>query len=346
MIEMKRGKLWVTLDRGCKKPPPVWLMRQAGRYLPEYREARALAGSFWELSMNPRTAAEVSMQPIRRFGFDAAIIFSDILVVPYALGKRVAFEEGSGPRLEPTKSADELRQDPEEWAQKLSPVYEAIGLVSEQLEADTDLIGFAGAPWTLATYMVQGEGSSDQRAAKLWGYRDHAGFARLLETIVDCVAQHLCAQAKAGASVLQIFDSWAGGLSESSFGEWVIAPTKRVIDQVRARCDGVKIIGFPRGATQEGYERYAERTGVDGVSIDTAVPVRWAATKLTPAAVIQGNLDPVLLVAGGREQSEAIERLLEATASIPFVANLGHGVLPETPIEHVEKFVALVRSAR
>lgn len=334
------------LDRERQTPPPIWLMRQAGRYLPEYREARARAGSFWNLCLNPRAAAEVSMQPVRRFGLDAAIIFSDILVVPYALGIKVAFEEGSGPRLEPVKSAGELRREPEEWAQKLEPVYEAIRRVSGQLDADTDLIGFAGGPWTLATYMAQGEGSADQRAAKLWGYRDPIGFARLLEVIADCVAQHLCAQAEAGARVLQIFDSWAGGLSESAFAEWVIAPTKRLIDQVRTRSENVKIIGFPRGATQEGYDRYAKQTGVDGVSLDTAVPVRWAAETLAPAAAIQGNLDPVLLLAGGHALGEVVERLLQATTSVPFIANLGHGILPETPVDHVAKFVAQVRSTR
>jgi uroporphyrinogen decarboxylase len=346
LSEKKRGKLWTALNRERQESPPVWLMRQAGRYLPEYREARARAGSFWDLCMNPRAAADVSMQPVRRFGLDAAIVFSDILVVPYALGKKVAFEDGSGPRLEPTESADELRRDPEEWVQRLAPVYDAIGLVSGQVGADTDLIGFAGGPWTLATYMAQGEGSSDQRAAKLWGYRDPVGFARLLEVIADCVARHLCAQAEAGASVLQIFDSWASGLPERAFAEWVIAPTKRVIDQVRLRCEDAKIIGFPRGATQDAYERYVNKTGVDGVSLDTAAPMRWAAETLTPAAAIQGNLDPVLLLAGGPAQNEAVEHLLQATGSVPFIANLGHGVLPETPLEHVAKFVAQVRSAR
>lgn len=346
MVEKKSGKLWTALDRQVNKPPPIWLMRQAGRYLPEYREARARAGSFWDLCMSSLAAAEVSLQPVRRFGLDAAIIFSDILVVPYALGKKVAFEDGSGPRLECTVSVDELHREREEWERKLAPVYAALGYVAGELGPDTDLIGFAGAPWTLAAYMTAGQSSADQREAKLWASRDRDGFAELLRIIGECVAWHLSAQVKAGATVLQIFDSWAGGLSERDFADWVVAPTRTIVDQVRKSSSHVKIIGFPRGATQHGYERYAISTGVDAVSLDSAVPIFWAAQTLASRVTLQGNIDPVVLVAGGSALKEQTAALLGATRTIPFVANLGHGVLPQTPVEHVAEFVSQVRAAR
>jgi uroporphyrinogen decarboxylase len=321
-------------------------MRQAGRYLPEYREARARAGSFWKLCMTPAAAAEVTLQPIDRFGLDAAILFSDILVVPYALGKRVTFEEGTGPRLDPARSVDELESDPARWSERLAPVYESLDRVAARLDRSCDLIGFAGAPWTLAVYMAEGEASRDQRAARLWGYRDPAGFRRFLDVIGACVAAHLCDQLAAGANVVQIFDSWAGGLPEKAFRDWVIAPTKSVVALVRQKFPTARVIGFPRGATFAGYEQYARETGVNAVSLDTAVPIRWAVGGIGKLAALQGNLDPLLLVAGGREMREEIDRLLAATATAPFIANLGHGVLPDTPVEHVAEFVARVRAAR
>jgi uroporphyrinogen decarboxylase len=321
-------------------------MRQAGRYLPEYREARAKAGSFWNLCMTPERAAEVTMQPVRRFGLDAAILFSDILLVPFALGRQVSFNEGEGPRLEKTISSDELRTDVAEWEERLAPVYDALQLVDSELDAGTDLLGFAGGAWTLAAYMCEGRGSVDQRAAKLWGYRDPAGFVRFLDRIASCVAHHLVRQTQAGATVVQIFDSSAGGLSEQAFAEWVIAPTRRIVEHVREANDAVKIIGFPRGATLQEYERYAEETNMDGVCLDPAISLDEAAKNLGKLAALEGNLDPIALLAGGSAMSGAIERMLGATAATPFIANLGHGVLPETPVEHVAQFVEQVRRPR
>ncbi|MGH6888261.1 MAG: uroporphyrinogen decarboxylase [Rhizomicrobium sp.] len=328
------------------KPAPVWLMRQAGRYLPEYREARAKAGSFWKLCMTPAAAAAVTLQPVERYGLSAAIVFSDILVVPYALGKRVTFEEGTRPRLEPTRSPDELESDPAVWLERLSPAYEALERVAARLDRSRDLIGFAGAPWTLAVYMAEGGAAREQRTASLWGYRDRDGFTRLLDVISNCVAAHLCAQIAAGANVVQIFDSWAGGLSERAFRDWVVAPTKTVVAQVKHEFPDARVIGFPRGATLAGYEQYARETGVDAVSLDTSVPIGWAAETLGGRLALQGNLDPLLLLVGGHAMRDEIDRLLAATAKVPFVANLGHGVLPETPPDNVAEFVARVQAGR
>jgi uroporphyrinogen decarboxylase len=320
-------------------------MRQAGRYLPEYKGARAKAGSFWQLCMNPVAAAEVTLQPVRRFDFDAAIIFSDILLVPYAMGKKVTFEEGAGPRVEPTHSPTELGTEAKVWLQKFAPVYETIGRVAPELPKEKDLIGFAGGPWTLASYMAQGENSADQAAAKLWAYRDEKGFRELLEMIAACVSAHLVAQIEAGATVVQLFDSWAGGLSEALFRECVLAPSRKVIEQVRKKAPGAKIIGFPRGATQQGYLEYLEATHVDAVSIDTALPVSWAVENLGSKAALQGNLDPLALVAGGAALKSAVDRLLDGTRGRRHIVNLGHGVLPDTPVENVGELVRLVRGA-
>jgi uroporphyrinogen decarboxylase len=319
-------------------------MRQAGRYLPEYRALRENAGSFWAMCMNPESAAEITLQPIRRFGFDAAILFSDILVVPYALGCDVAFEDG--PVLTPVSDTAQLDRDPGRWKTQLAPVYDAIRRVRPSLPSAVSLLGFAGAAWTLATYMAEGKGSADQRAAKLWGYRNPEGFQELLDTLGDCVALHLIRQLEAGADAVQLFDSWAGGLPARQFAEWVIAPTKRIVDRVRAVHPGAKIIGFPRAATLEGYQRYAAETGVDAVSLDTAVPMGWAARELPRSVVLQGNLDPIALVAGGRALADATDAILSAMRGRPFIFNLGHGVLPETPLEHVAELVARVRQTR
>lgn len=346
MAEERRGLLWKVAGGEVLAPAPVWLMRQAGRYLPEYREARAKAGSFWRLCMTPGAAAEVTLQPVDRFGLDAAIVFSDILVVPFALGKKVTFEDGEGPRIERTLSVDELEIDPARWGERLAAVYEALGLVDGRLDRACDLIGFAGGPWTLAVYMADGESTKDQRGARLWGYRDPESFRRLLDVIAECAGAHLCAQIEAGANVVQIFDSWAGGLPERAFREWVIRPTKTVVARVRQKHPDARVIGFPRGATLAGYEEYAAETGVDAVSIDTAVPMGWAVEKLGRHAAIQGNLDPLLLVAGGDGMRDEIRRLRAATRKLPFIANLGHGVLPDTPLQNVADFVAAVRAER
>jgi uroporphyrinogen decarboxylase len=315
-------------------------MRQAGRYLPEYRELRAKAGSFWTMCNDPDMATEITLQPIRRFGFDAAIIFSDILTVPYALGCAVTFEENVGPRLNPVNAADGLERDPAIWREKLSPAYETLRKVRATLSAETSLLGFAGAPWTLATYMVAGRGGDEQKAAKLWGYREPKSFGALLDVLGDCVASHLIAQIEAGADAVQIFDSWAGGLPVDAFARWVIAPTKRIVEKVRAAKPGAKIIGFPRASTLAGYEAYARETGVDGISVDTAAPREWMAKLGGP---VQGNLDPLLLVAGGSVMERAVDDLVDAMRGKPFIFNLGHGVLQETPPEHVAALVARVR---
>jgi uroporphyrinogen decarboxylase len=342
--EDERGNLLSVLEGRSVHPPPIWLMRQAGRYLPEYRAMREKAGSFWAMCMNPGSAAEITLQPIRRFGFDAAILFSDILVVPYALGCDVAFEDG--PTLTPISNAARLDRDPGRWATRLAPVYDTIRLVRSSLPKGVSLLGFAGAAWTLATYMAEGKGSSDQRAAKLWGYRDPKGFQELLDAIGDCVACHLIGQLEAGANAVQLFDSWAGGLPAKQFADWVIAPTKRIVDKVCAVHPGAKIIGFPRAATLEGYRRYAEETGVDAISLDTAVPMEWAARELPRSVILQGNLDPLALLAGGQALADASDAILAAIRGRPFIFNLGHGVLPETPPEHVAELVARVRQTR
>jgi uroporphyrinogen decarboxylase len=320
-------------------PPPVWMMRQAGRYLPEYRELRAKAGSFWTMCMTPKLAAEITLQPIRRFGFDAAILFSDILVIPAALGMTVTFEEGEGPRMAPIASAAGLHFDPG----SLAPVYEALELVRGALPSSTAVLGFAGAPWTLATYMAAGRGGDEQKAAKLWGYREPENFDGLLDLLADCVAEHLARQIEAGADAVQIFDSWASGLPEAMFERWVVRPTKKIVAKLRTIHPKALVIGFPRAATLAGYERYVRETGVNAISLDTAVPMSWAAKSLNTA--IQGNLDPIALIAGGRALRESVDAILEATRGVPFVFNLGHGVLPETPIAHVEELVARVRAA-
>ena len=345
MEEKRSGNLLTVFDGAISSSPPLWLMRQAGRYLPEYRQIRAQAGSFWQLCMTPSAAAEATLQPVRRFDFDAAILFSDILVVPFALGKQVVFEEGSGPRVEITHSSEELCDDAEAWLRRLEPVYEAMSKVAADLPFGKDLIGFAGGPWTLATYMIEGQGSRDQAEAKLWAYFDPEGFRKFLLMISECVAVHLCAQAKAGATVLQLFDSWAGGLSEELFRKCVIAPSRYVVEQVRKAAPDVKIIGFPRGATQDGYVEYVQATGVDCLSLDTATSIDWAVRMFSGNVVTQGNLDPLLLVAGGRPLREAIDRLLRVTREGRHIMNLGHGVLPQTPVEHVAELVRLVRSS-
>jgi uroporphyrinogen decarboxylase len=321
-------------------------MRQAGRYLPEYRELRTKAGSFWAMCMDPDLATEITLQPIRRFGFDAAIIFSDILTIPYALGRTVQFEERQGPSLEPVTSTAELDVDPDRWRERLEPTYETLRRVRSELPAETTLLGFAGAPWTLATYMAAGRGGDEQRAAKLWGYREPESFAALLKLIGDCVAQHLIAQIEAGANAVQIFDSWASGLPEQAFANWVIAPTKQIVEKVKRAHPTARIIGFPRAASLYGYQRYAEETGVDAVSLDTGVPLSWAVENLPNSVALQGNLDPMALIAGGGALARSLENILRAVRGRPFIFNLGHGVLPETPPEHVAALVEQVRSAR
>jgi uroporphyrinogen decarboxylase len=314
-------------------------MRQAGRYLPEYREIRAKAGSFLDLCLTPELAAEVTLQPLRRFALDAAIVFSDILIVPYALGQKVEFVEGEGPRLEPLNDISGLNA--QSAAERLAPVYETIARVVAQLPAHVPLIGFCGAPWTVATYMVEGQGSKDQAAARLMAYRDPESFGRLIDLLVETSAASIVNQVKAGASVLQIFDSWAGSLPEDEFERWCIDPTKQLVKLVKAAAPGIPVIGFPRGAGLLA-ERYARETGVDAIGCDTSMPVGWM-QRLQVHVPVQGNLDPVLLVAGGEKLEARVRSILETLCQGPFIFNLGHGVLPETPVEHVARLVSLVK---
>lgn len=324
-------------------PPPIWLMRQAGRYLPEYRATRARAGSMLDLCLSPELAAEVSMQPIRRFALDAAILFSDILVVPHALGQAVAFREGEGPVLEPVRSAADLaRLDAAGIGPALSPVYETVQRLARALPADVALIGFAGAPWTVATYMVEGGSSRDFAAVKLWSYRDPEGFGALIDCLVEATIDYLLGQVAAGVEIIQLFDSWAGILPEAAFRRWVVLPTRRIVRSLRARHPALPIIGFPRGAGPL-YRDYFRETGVSAVSLDTALPLEFSRDSLQSIGPVQGNLDPLLLVAGGDALREAAGSMVAALGAGPYIVNLGHGIVPQTPPEHVAELVALVR---
>jgi uroporphyrinogen decarboxylase len=331
----------------CKAvwPPPIWFMRQAGRYLPEYQAIRKKAGSFWTMCMTPELATEVTLQPIERFDLDAAILFSDILVIPYALGQPVRFEDGVGPTLDAFKGEQVLERDLAAWEKKLQPVYAAMRAARSRLAEGKSLIGFAGAPWTLAAYMLQGRGSPDQRAAKLFAYQQPDRFSDLLDILVDIVVFHLSRQLEAGADTLQLFDSWAAGLPDEEFGEWVIEPAAKIVAGVRERHSKARIIGFPRAATQTQYERYVTATRVDGISIDTATSIGWAAEVLGNRVAIQGNLDPVVLIAGGNALDSAVDRILREARSGSLIFNLGHGVLPETPVANVSRVVERVRAA-
>jgi uroporphyrinogen decarboxylase len=325
-------------------PPPLWLMRQAGRYLPEYRDVRAKAGSFLDLCYTPELAAEVTLQPIRRYGLDAAILFSDILVVPDALGQRIEFLEREGPRLDPIRSvADLTRLDPCRTAEKFNRVFETIGRIRGKLPTETALIGFCGAPWTVATYMVAGQGTPDQVDARLWAYRDPDGFERLIELLTVVSIEYLSGQIAAGADAVQIFDSWSGSLPDSEFHRWVVLPTERIVRELKARYSRVPVIGFPRGAGVN-TAHYVAATGVDGIGCDTSLALEFMREVLArDDLVVQGNLDPLLLVVGGCRLESRVHQILTAMADTPFVFNLGHGIVPETPPEHVARLVKLVR---
>jgi len=326
-------------------PPPVWMMRQAGRYLAEYRAVRARAGSFLGLCFNPELAAEVTLQPVRRFGFDAAILFSDILVIPHALGRTVRFVEGEGPRLDPLESSAAIaavrgEHDP----QVLAPVYETVRRVKAALPPGVTLIGFCGAPWTVATYMIAGRGTPDQAPAKAAAARDPAVFAGLLDTLVEASADYLCRQIEAGAECLQIFDTWAGNLPPEDFARWCIAPTRALVAKVRARHPQARIIGFPRGAGR-GIPRYVAETSVSAVSLETGIDRDFARAEIQSQVPVQGNLDPEVLRAGGEALDRAVDAVMAAFADGPFIFNLGHGILPDTPVAHVERMLARVRGA-
>lgn len=322
-------------------PPPIWMMRQAGRYLPEYREVRKEAGSFLDLCYNPDLAVEVTLQPIRRFGFDASILFSDILVVPHALGRDLRFEEGQGPLMTPIdeKGIEELRTDA--FHERLAPVYETVRRLRLELPAETTLLGFCGAPWTVATYMIAGKGTPEKAPARLFAYEHPQAFAKLLDVLADVSAEYLIRQIDNGADAVQIFDSWSGVLDEASFRTICEAPVARMVKKIRQSHPETPIIGFPKGAGSL-YDGYKANTGVQALGLDWAVPLSQA-RRLQAQGTVQGNLDPMRLVAGGEALSDGVAAILDALSDGPFVFNLGHGITPETPIEHVEAMIAQVR---
>jgi uroporphyrinogen decarboxylase len=320
-------------------------MRQAGRYLPEYRAIREKAGSFLDLCFNPQRAAEVTLQPIRRFGFDAAILFSDILVVPHALGQRVTFEDGEGPRLDALKDPAALsRLDREIDHARLEAVYEAIGRVKQELPPAVALLGFCGAPWTLATYMIAGIGTVDQLPARRFAYQFPDAFAKLIDKLVEASTSYLIRQFAAGVDAVQIFDTWAGILPDDEFRRWCIEPSARIVAAVRAHVPDAAIIGFPRGAAT-GLARYLDAVAVNAVGIDWTVELGFARDRIQSRKPLQGNLDPLALSIGGAALDRSIDAILEAFSRGPFIFNLGHGVLPDTPIAHVEQLIARVRGA-
>ncbi len=343
MIELMTKPLLRVLAGETLPRPPVWMMRQAGRYLPEYRATRAKAGGFLDLCYTPALAAEVTLQPIRRFGFDAAILFSDILVVPDALGQSVRFEEGEGPQLDPLEApGDFARLRDTIDLEKLAPVFEAIRLIKPELPPECTFLGFCGAPWTVATYMIAGHGTPDQAPARLAAYRDPEGFEELIDKLVEASITYLSAQLDAGVDAVQIFDTWAGVLAPDEFRRWSMAPISQIVSGVRQRHPSAKIIGFPRGAGSL-YADFATHTGVDAVSLDSSVDPVWARKAVQSIRPVQGNLDPLVLIAGGQALDHAVDSIISTLGNGPLVFNLGHGITPPTPIENVERMLARIR---
>ena len=337
----KPGPLLETLRGQRQATPPVWFMRQAGRYLPEYRALRAEKGGFLELVYDSDAAAEITLQPIERFGFDGAILFSDILIVPYALGQDLAFMAGEGPRLTP-ELVDGSLAGLERAEERLAPIYDTVAKVRARLPTDTTLLGFAGSPWTVATYMVAGQGSKDQFAARSLAYRDPEAFAGLIHAIETMTIDYLSGQIAAGAEAVQLFDSWAGSLSPAQFARWVVEPNARIVAALAERHPDVPVIGFPKGAGAKLVD-YVEGTGVKAVGLDETVDPVWAAETLPAGVATQGNLDPAALLAGGPALDRAVDAIVEALADRPHVFNLGHGIDKETPIAHVEQVLARLR---
>jgi uroporphyrinogen decarboxylase len=338
------GALLDTLNGRRGEQVPMWLMRQAGRYLPEYRVLRAEKGGFLELVYDPDAAAEVTLQPIRRFGFDGAILFSDILIVPYGMGQDLTFGAGEGPRLSPPlveSGLESLQSVP----QRLEPIYRTVERVRAQLGPETTLLGFAGSPWTVATYMVAGEGSKDHHEARALAYRDPQAFGAIVAAIASVTVEYLVGQIEAGAEAVQLFDSWAGSLAPDEFERWVIAPNAAIAAAVHQRCPGIPVIGFPKGAGAK-LAVYARETGVDAVGIDETIDPAWAHRELPAGMPVQGNLDPLLLLTGGPALAARVEAILGAFAERPHVFNLGHGIGQHTPIAHVERLIAAVRGWR
>ena len=337
--------LLAVLKGERRDPPPMWMMRQAGRYLPEYREMRAEKGSFLNLVYDPEAAAEITLQPLKRFpGLDAAILFSDILIVPFAIGQNLSFVTGEGPRMTPPLASNNLTELTE-YRARLDPIYETVRRVKAALDPGKTLIGFAGSPWTVATYMVAGQGSREQAEARRLAYGDPAKFGAIIERIEAMTLDYLSAQIQAGAEAVQLFDSWAGSLSPGQFEQWVIAPTSRLVAGLRNLHPDVPVIGFPKGAGGK-LAAYAHETGVSALGLDETVDPVWAAQQLPPHLPVQGNLDPLALIAGGDELAPSVRRVLDAFADRPHIFNLGHGILQDTPIAHVEQLIALVKGAK
>lgn len=329
---------------GRQEPtPPIWMMRQAGRYLPEYRALREKAGSFLNLCFNPEMAAEVTLQPVQRFGFDAAILFSDILVIPLALGRKVWFVEGEGPRLEPLNDANALMTVQGEIDEKvLSPVYETVQRVKSALAPETTLIGFCGAPWTVATYMVAGQGTPDQAPAKQLAVGEPRAFQHLIDSLIDASVDYLARQLETGADVVQIFDTWAGSLPPDEFERWCVQPTKRLVAKLREKKPNARVIGFPRGAGKN-IPRYVDETGVDAVSLGNEIDRDFARDEIQTRVPVQGNVDPHILLAGGDALDREVDDVLDKLGQGPLIFNLGHGIFPQTPIAHVERMLKRVR---
>jgi uroporphyrinogen decarboxylase len=335
--------LLATLQGDRQPSPPVWLMRQAGRYLPEYRALRAEKGGFLALVNDSAAAAEVTIQPIRRFGFDGAILFSDILMVPSALGQSLSFGVGEGPALQPAL-IDHALQGLQAAPERLDPVYETVRQVTALLPPQTTFLGFAGSPWTVATYMVAGHGSRDQSETRRFAYADPKAFGEIITAIASCTIDYLSKQIEAGVEAVQLFDSWSGSLSPAQFERWVIAPNAAIVNALHDRHPGVPVIGFPKGAGEK-LAAYVRETAVDAVGLDETIDPEWAAAALPQDLPVQGNLDPLVLIAGGAAMEQAAARILAAFADRPHVFNLGHGILQDTPIAHVEQLLAFVRSA-
>ena len=324
-------------------PPPVWMMRQAGRHLPEYLELRARAKDFLDFCYSPSLAAEATLQPIRRYGMDGAILFADILLILDAMGRKVEFVPGVGPRVQPITSAAELDREPLELVlSRLAPVGETVERVSSRLGEKTTLIGFAGAPWTVAIYAIEGKGGTDKTGPRRFGYENPGELDAILEVLVEATAHYLVMQAKAGADVLMLFESWAEGLPEDAFSRWVVEPTRRLVARVRELGVDLPVIGFPRGCGGL-LLNYAERTGVSAVGVDTAASLKWVNTALPANMPVQGNLDPLRLLAGGLEMDARVREIVTSLKGRPHIFNLGHGVLPETPIANVERVLSVLR---
>ena len=340
-----QDKPLLAVLRGERRDPaPLWLMRQAGRYLPEYRQLREDKGSFLELVYDSDAAAEVTLQPLQRFEFDAAILFSDILIEPFAIGQNLTFVAGEGPRLTPILASADL-DSLTAFPARLDPIYETVRKVKARLSPATTLIGFAGAPWTVATYMVAGQGSRDQAETRRLAYGDAGKLDSIIARIEKVTVDYLSGQIEAGAEAVQLFDSWSGSLSPKQFERFVIAPTARIVSKLKKEHPNVPVIGFPRGAGGK-IRAYAEQTGVSAVGLDETVDPVWASRELPSGLPVQGNLDPLALLAGGSEMRSSFRKIIESFSDRPHVFNLGHGILQDTPVSHVEQLVALVKGAR